>query len=104
MALRRVHISPLGVTRRVTPQPPRLWRTLPLLVGLADLAYYVAVGSPPSIPGQILAYVPGFALIVIGLVLIGPWLTRVSAAALTRRTSRPATLGDAAAAVDGERT
>jgi hypothetical protein len=92
MALRRVHISPLGVTRRVTPQPPRLWRTLPLLAGLADLAYYVAAGSPPSIPGQILAYVPGFALIVAGLVLIGPWLTGVSAAALTRRARRPATL------------
>ena len=92
MALRRVHISPLGVTRRVTPQPPRAWRALPLLAGLADLACYVVAGSPPSIPGQILAYVPGFALIVAGLVLIGPWLTRIGAAALTRRTSRPATL------------
>ena len=92
MALRRVRISPLGVTRRVTPQPPRAWRALPLLAGLADLAYYVAAGSPPSIPGQILAYVPGFALIVAGLVLIGPWLTRIGAAALTRRTSRPAAL------------
>jgi FtsX-like permease family protein len=92
MALRRVHISPLGVSRRVTPQPPRPWRALPLLAGLADLAYYAAAGSPPSIPGQILAYVPGFALIVAGLVLVGPWLTRIGAAALTRRTSRPAAL------------
>jgi hypothetical protein len=92
MALRRVHVSPLGVSRRVTPRPPRPWRALPLLAGLADLAYYVGAGSPPSIPGQILAYVPGFTLIVAGLVLIGPWLTRIGAAALTRRTSRPATL------------
>jgi hypothetical protein len=92
MALHRVNISPLGVTRRVTPQPPRAWRALPLLAGLADLAYYVAAGSPPSIPGQILAYVPGFALIVAGLVLIGPWLTKTGATALTRRTSRPAAL------------
>ncbi|MGH3206515.1 MAG: FtsX-like permease family protein [Trebonia sp.] len=92
IALHRVHISPLGVTRRVTPAPPRAWRALPLLAGLADLAYYAAAGSPPSIPGQILAYVPGFALIVAGLVLIGPWLTRIGAAALTRRTSRPAAL------------
>ena len=92
IALRRVHISPLGVTRRVTPQPPRAWRALPLLAGLADLGYYVAAGSPQSIPGQILAYVPGFALIVGGLVLIGPWLTRIGAAALTRRTSHPAIL------------
>lgn len=92
VALHPVHISPLGVTRRVTPQPPRAWRALPLLAGLADLAYYVAAGSPPSIPGQILAYVPGFALIVAGLVLIGPWLTRIGAAALISRTSRPAAL------------
>ena len=92
IALRRVHISPLGVTRRVTPQPPRAWRALPLLAGLADLAYYVAAGSPASIPGQIVAYVPGFALIVVGLVLIGPWLTRIGAGALTRHASRPATL------------
>jgi hypothetical protein len=92
IALRRVHISPLGVTRRVTPQPPRSWRALPLLAGLAWLAYYAVAGSPPSIPGQILAYVPGFALIVAGLVLIGPWLTRIGAAALTRRARRPAVL------------
>jgi len=92
ISLRRVHISPLGVTRRVTPEPPRAWRALPLVAGLADLGYYVVAGSPPSVPGQIVAYVPGFALIVAGLVLTGPWLTRIGAAALTRRTSRPATL------------
>ena len=30
LALRRVRISPLGVTRRVTPRPPRAWRLIPL--------------------------------------------------------------------------
>lgn len=30
LSLRRVRISPLGVTRRVTPPAPRLWRILPL--------------------------------------------------------------------------
>jgi hypothetical protein len=35
LALRRVHISPLGVARRTTPKPPRAWRTLPLLAGIA---------------------------------------------------------------------
>jgi hypothetical protein len=54
------------VTRRITPQPPRAWRAVLLLAGLADLGYYAVAGSPPSIPGQILAYVPGFALIVAG--------------------------------------
>jgi hypothetical protein len=37
LALRRVRISPLGVTRRVTPKPPRAWRVIPLLLGLAEL-------------------------------------------------------------------
>ena len=30
LALRRVQISPLGVTRRVTPRPPRAYRLIPL--------------------------------------------------------------------------
>jgi hypothetical protein len=38
IALRRVQISPLGVTRRVTPRPPRAWRLIPLVVGLGELA------------------------------------------------------------------
>ena len=39
LALRRVHISPLGVARRTTPEPPRAWRVLPLLAGLAELGF-----------------------------------------------------------------
>jgi hypothetical protein len=50
LALRRVTISPLGVTRRVTPAPPRAWRVLPLLVGLAYLGFFVVHGRPASIP------------------------------------------------------
>ncbi len=43
LALRRVHISPLGVARRTTPRPPRAWRVLPLLAGLAELGFFVPV-------------------------------------------------------------
>src|SRR5689334_16673857 len=39
LALRRVHISPLGVARRATPKPPRAWRVLPLLAGPAELGF-----------------------------------------------------------------
>ena len=46
LALRRVQISPLGVTRRVTPKPPRAWRILPLLAGLAELGFFVVHGRP----------------------------------------------------------
>ena len=46
LALRRVNISPLGVARRVTPKPPRAWRVLPLLAGLAELGFFAVHGHP----------------------------------------------------------
>jgi hypothetical protein len=92
LALRRVNISPLGVTRRVTPAPLRPWRVLPLLAGLADLGFFVVHGKPASPAVQILVFVPGFALIMIGLVIAGPWLTMAGARVLARRASRPSAL------------
>jgi predicted lysophospholipase L1 biosynthesis ABC-type transport system permease subunit len=60
LALHRVHISPLGVARRATPPPPRAWRVLPLLAGLAGSAsssctvprHRWAVRSGPSWPAS----------------------------------------------------
>ena len=92
LALRRVQISPLGVTRRVTPRPPRAWRLIPLLAGLAELAYFVAAGRPGTTGGQIQAFLPGFLLIMAGLVIAGPWLTMAAARLMARRARRPATL------------
>ncbi|HEY1667988.1 MAG TPA: ABC transporter permease [Trebonia sp.] len=92
LALRRVNISPLGVTRRVTPKPPGAWRVVPLLLGLAELGFWEAHGHPASIPGQIQAFVTSFALIIIGLFLAGPWLTMAAARLMARWTSRPGTL------------
>ncbi len=92
LALRRVNISPLGVTRRVTPKPPGVWRVVPLLLGLAELGFWEAHGHPASIQGQIQAFVTSFALIIIGLFIAGPWLTMAAARLMARRTSRPGTL------------
>ncbi len=92
LALRRVHITPLGVTRRVTPKAPRAWRVLPLLAGRAELGFFVVHGGPPAVPGQIQAFLPGFALIMAGLVLTGPWLTMTGAMLMAQRTRRVATL------------
>jgi len=92
LALRRVHISPLGVARRATPEPPRAWRVVPLLAGLAELGFWTVHGQPASTPGQILAFVSSFALILVGLFIAGPWLTMAAARAMARWTSHPSTL------------
>ena len=92
LALRRVRISPLGVARRAAPPPPRAWRVLPLLAGFAELGFFTVHGKPTNPSGQDLAFVPGFALIIVGLVLAGPWLTMATARVMARRTSRPGTL------------
>lgn len=91
LALRRVTVSPLGVSRRVTPAPPRARRLLPLLAGLAELGWFVG-RRPDTTAGQTQAYLTGFLLVMTGLVVAGPWITLVAARAVARRTSRPAAL------------
>jgi hypothetical protein len=91
-ALRRVQISPLGVSRRVTPQAPRATRLVPLMLGVGELCYFVVAGTPSTSRGQIEAYVPGLLLIMAGLVLAGPWLTMLGSRLMARRTSRPEVL------------
>jgi hypothetical protein len=92
LALRRVHISPLGVARRATPKPPRAWRVVPLLAGLAELGFWAVHGHPAAVPGEVQAFVSSFALIIVGLFIAGPWLTMAAARAMARWTSRPGTL------------
>ena len=91
VALRRVQISPLGVSRRVTPPPPRGWRLLPLAAGIGELAFFVG-RRPATTGGQIQAYGAGFVLAMTGLVVAGPWLTMVGSRVMARRTARPAVL------------
>jgi hypothetical protein len=92
VALRRVQISPLGVSRRVTPPAPRAYRVIPLLAGMGELAYFASAGHPASSSGQIRAYFLGFLLIMAGLVIAGPWLTMAGSRVMAHRTSRPAML------------
>jgi hypothetical protein len=91
ISLRRVRISPLGVTRRVTPRPPRAYRLIPLVLGVGVLAF--AIGHrPETADGQTTVFLPGILLIMTGLVLAGPWLTMVGARVTAGRASRPAAL------------
>ena len=92
LALRRVQISPLGVNRRASSRPPRIVRIIPLLAGIAVLAYFDAHGKPGSNGGQLLELLVGFVLLVVGLVLAGPWFTTAGSRLMVKRASRPATL------------
>ena len=92
LALRRVQISPLGVKRRASSRPPRIARIIPLLAGIAVLAYFDAAGKPGSNGGQLLELLAGFVLLIVGLVLAGPWFTTAGARLMANRASRPSTL------------
>ena len=88
LALRRVQVSPLGVTRRATPRPPRAYRVVPLITGIGVLVYFDSVGRPSSAGGQTQAYLVAFFLIMVGLVLAGPWLTMAGSRSMAKRTKR----------------
>ena len=89
LSLRRVRISPLGVTRRQTPPSPRFYRALPLLLGIALFVYGVVSTTTQNIG---VGVYPGLLLTLFGLVIAGPWLTSVTARLLARRTGAPAQL------------
>jgi hypothetical protein len=92
LALRRVQISPLGVSRRASTRPPRIARVIPLFAGIGLLAYFDAAGKPGAIGGQLLELLVGFVLLIVGLVLAGPWFTTAGSRLMVKRASRPATL------------
>ncbi|HEY2284557.1 MAG TPA: FtsX-like permease family protein [Streptosporangiaceae bacterium] len=81
LSLRRVRISPLGVTRRVTPPAPPLWRVLPLVAGVIVFAAGVALTTSKKLSPLALL---GLIVIMAGLIMAGPWLTARAARLLGR--------------------
>jgi uncharacterized membrane protein YhaH (DUF805 family) len=84
VSLRRVQVSPLGVSRRAAPKPPTFWRLIALLAGVGVYLYGLDKTSKNSIGAA--AY-PGIILTMIGLVIAGPWLTGQAARLLGRLAS-----------------
>ena len=82
-ALRRVRISPLGVASRTAAGPPSAWRIAPLAAGLALFGTGLALTNSQSIGKPLF---PGLILIMIGLVVGGPWLTAQAALLFPRLT------------------
>ncbi|ROP33977.1 ABC transporter permease [Couchioplanes caeruleus] len=91
ISLRRVRISALGVARRVARTAPRPYRLIPVALGVGVLIFGIA-HRPATSGGQTAVFLPGILLIMVGLVLAGPWLTMVVARAMARHASRPAAL------------
>jgi len=97
LALRRVNISPLGVTRHVTPHPPGVWRLVPMLAGIAELGYFayvhdIGAGTQTNTTLEAVLFLLGVLLVMAGLVIAGPWLTMLVSRLVIRRANRPATL------------
>jgi hypothetical protein len=97
LALRRVSISPLGVTRRVSPRPPRAWRLLPLLAGICELGYFayvhdIGAGTHTDTTLEAVLFLLGVLTVMAGLVIAGPWLTMLASRLAVRRANRPAAL------------
>ncbi|GAA4535295.1 MULTISPECIES: FtsX-like permease family protein [Nonomuraea] len=88
-SLRRVRITPLGAARKVRAAAPGWWRVLPLLAGLGLFAGPVFAGGED--PDAVLVDA-GLALIMVGLVVAGPWLTMLAARLAARVTRGAATL------------
>ncbi len=74
ISLRRVQISPLGVSRKTTPPKPGIWRLIPLILGVILFPYGASTvtGNGNGRPGLLFG---GFLLIMIGIVLSGSWIT-----------------------------
>ncbi|MEU6728832.1 FtsX-like permease family protein [Nonomuraea wenchangensis] len=89
-SLRRVRITPLGAARRTRASAPGWWRVLPLLAGLGLFAGPAFAGGGRE-PDPVLADA-GLALIMVGLVVAGPWLTMLAARLAARLTRGAATL------------
>ncbi|MGR0160861.1 FtsX-like permease family protein [Paenarthrobacter nitroguajacolicus] len=75
----RADVGPLGVSRAVHEKRPTAWRTVPLVLGLTFMASAVILIRVvefrlPSLESPLL--VGGFLMVLVGIVVIGPWLTQ----------------------------
>jgi FtsX-like permease family len=95
LASRHLVASPLGVSRRAQPPPPRAWGLLLLSAGLAAIAAAkLGVLGVIGVFGALRypVMMAGILLVVLGTIALAPWVAFHSGQRATRRTSDPATL------------
>ncbi len=89
VALRRVVVGPLGVSRRTTPRRPRAARFVVLPVAWTVFAASVLTMRAG---GSSLGALSGLGAVIATLAVLGPWVTWAIGAALTRVARSPASL------------
>jgi hypothetical protein len=92
VSLRRLQVSPLGVARRAVRPRPTIRRLVPLVVGAVSFVLVLMFGAHASGLGIIALVVATFSLVIVGIVVAGPWLTVLTARGLRRVGARPASL------------
>ncbi|MEO7119252.1 MAG: FtsX-like permease family protein, partial [Candidatus Limnocylindrales bacterium] len=75
VALRRVVVTPLGVQRRQTPPKPGPARALPLIGALLLLVVAMALTRGRGAETTLLLLGGAFGGVLVGIFLVGPWLT-----------------------------
>jgi ABC-type lipoprotein release transport system permease subunit len=81
LSLRRVRISPLGVSRKVTPPAPTVGRAVPLFIGIGLFVLGLVDTTSQAIGPAVF---PGLLITLIGLPIGGPWLTAQAARLLAK--------------------
>jgi ABC-type antimicrobial peptide transport system permease subunit len=74
ISLRRVQVSPLGVSRKTSAPKPGVWRLAPLVIGVVvfiTATHHISNKNGSSLPPLLL----GMLLTMAGLALSGSWLT-----------------------------
>ena len=96
MSLRRVKLSPLGVSHKATPSEPKAWGfgvlTLSFAVFISLLLKIHSESSSSVSKSVTLALVACLLVTMISLIISGPWLTMMAAKLLTRYAKHASTL------------
>ncbi len=84
VALRRVVVTPLGVQRRQTPGMPGVRRAIPLVASILLLPVAIAFLRGDASTNVLAIGLVGVAFggVIVGIVLVGPWLTYLVGRAL----------------------
>jgi hypothetical protein len=75
VSLRTAQLDPLGVTRKATRKPAAWWRVLPLAAGTIGFVLTLPILTDTTGDGAVWLVATVMALLIVGIVIIGPWLT-----------------------------